>query len=116
MQRSSGLVWIAVATLGFATAASASPSGTGSVQVNSVTISYDAADAATSQGARELFDRIRQAADKVCRIASYPVGYEIWHQHACEAKAVSEAVRQANIQALVEQRKGRGSSSLTAAR
>ncbi len=116
MQRSSGLVWIAVATLGFATAASASPNGTSSVQVSSVTVSYDVADVATSQGARELFDRIRQAADKVCRTASFPVGAERWEQHACEAQAVSEAVRQANIQPLLEQRKGRESSSLTAAR
>lgn len=73
-----------------------------SLQIRSETVRYDARQVQDEKSAEKLFFRIRQAAEEVCRIASNPRGYEIWHEHDCEAEAVSQAVGQADIPALDE--------------
>lgn len=101
--KKTSLAVLVAASLGFAGAAAASTADTElrrSVQVDSETVEFDAERASTAAGASMLFDRIRQTADEVCRIASHPVGYEIWVQHNCEARAVARAVRSVDIPAL----------------
>jgi UrcA family protein len=71
-----------------------------SVQIRSERVRYDAANIQDEDAARKLFFRIRRAAEEVCSIASNPRGYEIWHEHACEADAVAGAVRDAEVPAL----------------
>lgn len=99
MRKSISLI-AAAASLALAGVASAAPGDTDSVQVRSMTVSFETDQAHTPAGARQLFHRIRQAADEVCRIARNPVGYEIWVQHSCEARAVKAAVQAAGIPAL----------------
>jgi UrcA family protein len=82
------------------TAAAAPVEDPDSVQIHSESVRYDAATIHDEDTARKLFFRIRRAADEVCNIASNPRGYEIWHEHACEAEAVAEAVRDAGVPAL----------------
>lgn len=100
MKKSASLAAIAVASLALTGVASAAPGDTDSVQVRSMTVSFATDHAHTPEGARQLFHRIRQAADEVCRIARNPVGYELWVQHSCEAQAVKAAVQSAGIPAL----------------
>jgi UrcA family protein len=73
-----------------------------SVQVRSETVHFDAARIDDEQAAERLFFRIRHAAADVCRIASHPVGYELWAEHSCETGAVEEAVRATDIPELNE--------------
>lgn len=116
MTKFTRLAALAAASLLATGAASATPADTDSVQVASATVAFNAEAANTPQGARQLFFRIRQAAEEVCRIASHPVGYELWTQHACENAAVSRAVRASGIPALNERYFGRADSELVAAR
>ncbi len=74
--------------------------GPDTLAVQSMTVRYDATEIRDSKSAQRLFFRIRQAAEEVCRIASYPRGYEMWDEHACETSAVADAVRTADIPAL----------------
>lgn len=105
-----------VTSLALAGVASAAPAGTDSVQVASTNVTFSTELANTPQGAKQLFFRIRLAAEEVCRTASYPVGHEIWTQHACETAAVANAVRSAGIPALSERYLGRATRDLVAAR
>lgn len=73
-----------------------------SVQVRSEIVRYDAARMDEPREAERLFFRIRKAAADVCSIASYPVGYERWVEHECEAEAVEDAVRATDIPELNE--------------
>ena len=72
------------------------------VIIPSETVRYDATDLNDQRAARQLFNRIRGAAEEVCRISSSPRGYEIWHEHDCAAQAVAEAVSEADNPALDE--------------
>jgi UrcA family protein len=74
--------------------------GPDSVAVDSTTVRFDAAEVVDSKSAGRLFYRIRRAAEEVCRIASFPRGYEMWEEHACEVDAVAEAVRDVDLPAL----------------
>ena len=101
MNKFSRIALVAAATLGFTAAASASADQS-SVDVQSVPVSFSIEEASSAQGARTLFNRIRKAADEVCRISPHPRGHELWVQHECEARAVEQAVRQTNLPALNE--------------
>ena len=68
--------------------------------VETATVRYDAAEVVDRNSAGKLFFRIRQAAEEVCRLASYPRGYEMWDEHACEMEAVAQAVQDADLPAL----------------
>jgi len=116
MTKTTRLAAFAAASLAFTGIAAAAPDNTDSVQVASPKVAFNAEAECTPQGARQLFFRIRQAAEEVCRTASYPVGYELWNQHACETAAVSGAVRAAGIPALSERYFGRAERDLVAAR
>src|SRR5688572_9829371 len=71
-----------------------------SVQVRTVAVPYEAAQIRDENSAEDLFFRIRRAAAEVCRISSFPRGYELWYEHDCEAEAVAEAVRDTDVPAL----------------
>ncbi|MEO8315379.1 MAG: UrcA family protein [Pseudomonadota bacterium] len=68
--------------------------------VQTMTVRYNATEISDRTSAEKLFFRIRQAAQEVCRLASYPRGYEMWDEHACETNAVAEAVRDAALPSL----------------
>jgi UrcA family protein len=91
---------LAVPALGVAAAGAAVDPD--SVQVRSEVVTYDAARIDDARSAERLFFRIRKAAAEVCSIASHPVGYELWEEHACEAEAVEEAVRETGLPELNE--------------
>lgn len=99
MKRHSVLALLVAAPLGLA-ATAAPVEGPDSLAVKSMTVRYDAAQISNRKSAETLFFRIRQAAEEVCRIASFPRGYEMWDEHACEVDAVAEAVRHADLPAL----------------
>jgi UrcA family protein len=85
-----------------------------SVGVKTMTVHYDAAAITDSKSAEKLFFRIRAAAEEVCRLASYPHGYEIWDEHSCAGEAVAEAVREADLPALDQYyNRGSGSAAIT---
>ncbi|MDQ2641497.1 MAG: UrcA family protein [Pseudomonadota bacterium] len=71
-----------------------------SLQVRSVSVPYDRSEIRDGRSAENLFFRIRQTAEEVCRISPHPRGYEIWSEHDCEAEAVDQAVRAADIPVL----------------
>lgn len=71
-----------------------------SLEVRSVSVPYDRSEIRDEKSAQSLFFRIRQTAEEVCRISPHPRGYEIWHEHDCEAEAVDQAVRDADIPVL----------------
>jgi UrcA family protein len=70
------------------------------LQVRSVSVPYDRSEIRDGRSAEDLFFRIRQTAEEVCRISSFPRGYEIWHERDCEVEAVEQAVRDADIPVL----------------
>ncbi len=72
------------------------------LEVRTVGVPYDRSEIRDERSAGDLFFRIRQTAEEVCRISAHPRGYEIWHEHDCEAEAVDQAVREARIPALEE--------------
>lgn len=89
----------AIASFGIV-GATAPLDGMDSLEVRSVSVPYDRTEIRDGTSAEKLFFRIRQTAAEVCRIASYPRGYELWHEHDCEAEAVDQAVRDADIPVL----------------
>jgi UrcA family protein len=98
MKLHTGLVLLIAAAAG--TASAAEGEGPDGVAVESMTVRYDAAEIVDRRSAGKLFFRIRQAAEEVCRIASFPRGYEMWDEHSCQVDAVDEAVRDADLPAL----------------
>jgi UrcA family protein len=99
MKRHSVLALMAAVSCGSATLA-APVEDPDSLAIKSMTVRYDAAAITDSKSAEKLFFRIRLAAEEVCRLASYPRGYEMWDEHACAVDAVAEAVREADLPAL----------------
>jgi UrcA family protein len=100
MKRHSVLALLAAAP--FAMVATGAPvEGPDSLGVRSMTVHYDAASITDSKSAEKLFFRIRAAAEEVCRLASYPRGYEIWEEHSCAANAVAEACARRTFQRLI---------------
>jgi UrcA family protein len=94
-------LWALTIIAPFAMSATAAPvEGPDSVFVKTMTVRYDAEQILDRKSAEKLFFRIRAAAEEVCRIASFPVGYEMWDEHACAVDAVAEAVRNAGLPAL----------------
>jgi UrcA family protein len=90
-----------VAATSFGSAAMAAPvDDPDTLAIKSATVRYDAAAVTDDKSAEKLFFRIRRAAAEVCQLASYPRGYEIWDEHACEVDAVADAVRDADLPAL----------------
>jgi UrcA family protein len=101
MNRHSVMAIALVAAASFGSAAMSAPVGDpDSLAIKSMTVRYDAAAITDHKAAEKLFFRIRLAAEEVCRVASYPLGYELWDEHACAANAVDEAVREADLPAL----------------
>ncbi len=103
MKRHSTLALLATTALG--TLAGAATAATGNTDpdelaVRSEVVHYDAAQVTDDSSARQLFFRIRKAAEDVCSISSHPRGYEIWYEHSCDADAVEQAIREANVPAL----------------
>ena len=72
------------------------------VETRTLSVEFDADEIRTERDAERLFFRFRQAAEEVCRISSFPRGYEIWQEHDCEADAVARAVEDADVPALDE--------------
>lgn len=72
------------------------------VETRSLSVEFDADEIRTPRDAERLYFRFRQAAEEVCRISSFPRGYEIWQEHDCEAAAVARAVEDAEVPALDE--------------
>lgn len=101
MKTHPGLPLLLAATLG-ATALAAPVVDEETLQIQSETVRYDPAEIRDSRSAEDLFFRIRQAADEVCRISSFPRGYEIWYQLDCETEAVRQAVDDVDLPALDE--------------
>lgn len=99
MKLHTGMALLIAASAGVASAAIPGE-GPDSLAVQSMTVRFDAAEIVDRKSAGKLFFRIRQAAEEVCRIASFPRGYEMWDEHACEVDAVAEAVRDADLPAL----------------
>jgi UrcA family protein len=99
MKKHSALLLLIASSLGV-TAGSAAVIGPDTVAIQSETVRYDATEIRDARSARDLFFRIRQAAEEVCRISSFPRGHEIWYEHDCEAAAVEQAVRDADLPAL----------------
>jgi UrcA family protein len=99
MKRHSVLALAAAALFG-SVAVAAPVEDPDSLAIKSMTVRYDAAAVTDSKAAERLFFRIRLAAEEVCRLASYPRGYEIWDEHSCEVDAVAAAVRDADLPAL----------------
>lgn len=98
-----GLSLLLAASLGVAGVASAATSGPPqNLQIRSISVPYDPARVINQDTAETLFFQIRHAAAEVCRIASFPRGYELWYEHACETEAVAEAIDEVNIPALDE--------------
>ena len=92
---------LVAACLGCASgAALAATPGSTDLQIQSETVHYNAADIRGTKSAKDLFFRIRKAAEDVCSDSSEPRGYEMWLEHDCETAAVAKAVRQANLPAL----------------
>jgi UrcA family protein len=100
MKTHSVLALVAAASFGSAALAAPVVEDPDSLAIKSMTVRYDAAAITDSKSAEKLFFRIRLAAEEVCRLASYPRGYEMWDEHACEVDAVAEAVREADLPAL----------------
>src|SRR5262245_38446954 len=99
MKLLTGLALLMVASAG--TAAAALPGeGPDRVAVKTLTLHYDANGIQDRRSAEKLFFRIRQAAEEVCRMASYPRGYEMWDEHTCEVETVAVAVRDVGLPAL----------------
>lgn len=71
-----------------------------SIEVRTETVPYEASEIRDEDAAEDLFFRIRRAAAEVCRISSFPRGYELWYEHDCEAEAVAEAVSDADVPVL----------------
>lgn len=90
---------IAAASTGVA-AAAVPGEGPDTLGIQTLTVRYDAARIDDRKSAEKLFFRIRQAAEEVCRTASFPRGYEMWDEHACELETVAQAVRDAALPAL----------------
>ncbi len=104
MNMSSGsLALVAAAAVGMTGIDPAAPvEGPDMLQIQSETVRYDAMDINNRKSARQLFFRIRQAAEEVCRTSSFPRGYEIWSEHDCATAAVEQAVGDAGMPALTE--------------
>lgn len=115
MNKHYGLTLLIAATCGMAGAAAAQE-GPDSLEMRSAAVSYDAAKTHDAKSAEKLFFGIRQAAEEVCRISSYPRGYEIWQEHACETEAVAQAVREAGVPALDEYYFGSAGVALASSR
>jgi UrcA family protein len=99
MKLLTGMALLMAASAGVAGAA-VPGEGPDRVAVKTVTLHYDANRIQDRNSAERLFFRIRQAAEEVCRIASYPRGYEMWDEHACEVETVAFAVRDVGLPAL----------------
>lgn len=99
MKLHAGLALLIAASAGEASAA-VQTEGPDSVVVESMTVRFDAEEVVDRKSAGKLFFRIRQAAEEVCRLASYPRGYEMWEEHSCQVDAVAEAVREVDLPAL----------------
>ncbi|MEJ0099467.1 MAG: UrcA family protein [Pseudomonadota bacterium] len=103
MKPHSTLALLATTALGIAGAATAAPRDSSDPDVLSIrseAVHYDATQVTDDKSAKELFFRIRKAAEDVCSISSHPAGYEIWFEHNCSENAVEQAVRDANLPAL----------------
>jgi UrcA family protein len=100
--RTALLAAAALAVPAFGAAATGATVEPDSVQVRSELVTYDAEHIDDPRTAERLFFRIRKAAAEVCNIASHPVGYELWQEHACETEAVEEAVRETGLPELSE--------------
>ena len=108
-----GLALLLAGTLGVTGTAAAQDNPPQTVEIRTLSLPYEAAELRDEQAAETLFFRIRQAAEEVCRIAHHPRGYEIWHEHACEAEAVAEAIGDVNEPALDQYYSDRGGSALS---
>ena len=53
---------------------------TDSIEVRTMTVPYEASEIRDEDSAEDLFFRIRRAAAEVCRISSFPRGYEVWYE------------------------------------
>lgn len=100
MNRHSMLALLA-ASLGVAgTAAAQNATAPDELQIQSEVVRYDATEINDRGAAKDLFSRIRRAAQEVCGVSNFPRGYEIWTEHNCEVDAVSQAVDEASLPAL----------------
>src|SRR5262245_60438857 len=99
MKKHSSLLLLMASSLGL-TAAGAAVVDPETIQIQTEAVRYDPAEIRDSRSAEDLFFRIRQAAAEVCRISSFPRGYEIWYEHDCEADAVRQAVSDVDLPAL----------------
>ena len=66
-----------------------------------IAVSYSDLDLNTSEGTRELYKRIANAAQEVCPYPNARELAQIEVNHACRDAAIAKAVRQINTPALV---------------
>jgi UrcA family protein len=88
---------LAVATCMAITSPVLATASVSSVELSTMTVTYDAAKAQTAKGAQALYAKLRSAAADVCTRSSFERAVARWGDQKCAAVALDKAVENVNL-------------------